>query len=38
MALGRRGQLLGWLPAVQNAIRKQAQGNLVDYIKSSPQA
>jgi hypothetical protein len=35
MALGPRGQLLCWLPPVQNAIRKQAQRNLADYIKSS---
>ncbi len=38
MALGPRGQLLGWLPPLQNAIRKQAQGNLVDYIRLRPEA
>jgi hypothetical protein len=35
MALGPRA-LLGWLPPVQNAIRKQAQRSLADYIKSNP--
>jgi ketosteroid isomerase-like protein len=38
MALGPRGQLLGWFPPVQNAIRKQAQGNLSQYITSRPEA
>ncbi|MFN2465838.1 MAG: nuclear transport factor 2 family protein [Candidatus Dormibacteria bacterium] len=28
MALGPRGQFLGWLPPVQGSIRKQARGNL----------
>ncbi|MEL6180398.1 MAG: nuclear transport factor 2 family protein, partial [Myxococcota bacterium] len=31
-ALGFKGKLLGWLPPVQNAIRKQANGSLDAYI------
>lgn len=34
MALGPRGQLLGWLPQVQGAIRKQAASGLDAFIKS----
>ncbi len=32
MALGLKGKLLGWLPAVQNAIRKNADAGLRAYI------
>jgi ketosteroid isomerase-like protein len=35
MALGIKGQLLGWLPAVQAAIRREANGNLEKFIKKS---
>jgi ketosteroid isomerase-like protein len=41
MALGPRGQFLGWLPQVQGAIRKQAAAGLDAFIKSekaAPQA
>lgn len=31
-ALGLKGRLIGWLPPVQNAIRKQAMGGLTSYI------
>lgn len=31
MALGIKGQLLGWLPAVQNAIRSEAAKGLAAY-------
>ena len=34
MALGPRGQLLGWAPLVQGAIRKQAADGLDMFIKS----
>jgi ketosteroid isomerase-like protein len=34
-ALGLKGQLLGWLPPVQNAIRKQARGQLERYLAKS---
>lgn len=34
MALGPRGQLLGWLPPVQGAIRKQATAGLDAFLKS----
>jgi ketosteroid isomerase-like protein len=33
MALGLKGKLLGWLPPVQSAIRKQADAGLRDYMK-----
>jgi ketosteroid isomerase-like protein len=32
-ALGMKGKLLGWLPPVQNAIRKQGDAGLRDYMK-----
>ena len=32
MALGLKGKLLGWLPAVQNAIRKQGDAGLRAYM------
>lgn len=32
-ALGIKGQLLGWLPMVQNAIRKEASSNLDHFLK-----
>jgi ketosteroid isomerase-like protein len=38
MALGPRGQLLGWLPQVQGAIRKQAASGLDAFIKSEKAA
>jgi len=31
MALGAKGVLLGWLPAVQNAVRAQAALNLAEF-------
>ncbi len=31
MALGIKGQRLGWLPAVQNAIRSEAAKGLAAY-------
>ena len=31
MALGTKGVLLGWLPAVQNAVRAQAARNLAEF-------
>jgi len=31
MALGAKGVLLGWLPAVQNAVRAQAARNLAEF-------
>jgi len=31
MALGAKGRFLGWLPPVQNAIRKTAAGGLRDF-------
>jgi ketosteroid isomerase-like protein len=31
MALGPKGVLLGWLPAVQNAVRAQAARNLAEF-------
>jgi len=34
MALGPRGLLLGWLPPVQGAIRKQAAAGLDAFLKS----
>jgi len=34
MALGPKGQFLGWLPPVQAAIRKQAAGGLEAFMKS----
>ena len=34
MALGPRGQLLGWAPPVQGAIRKQASSGLDRFIQS----
>lgn len=33
MALGWKGKLLGWLPPVQNAVRKQADAGLRAYMK-----
>ena len=33
MALGAKGTLLGWLPPVQNAVRKQAAGSLKLFIE-----
>lgn len=35
MALGPKGQLLGWLPPVQGKIRKQATAGLNTYLNSS---
>lgn len=32
MALGMKGRLLGWLPAVQGAIRREAMDNLERYM------
>ena len=32
MALGAKGQLLGWLPPVQNAIRREAMKSLQDFM------
>jgi ketosteroid isomerase-like protein len=32
MALGLKGKLLGWLPAVQNAIRREARKSLDHYM------
>jgi hypothetical protein len=34
MAMGPKGQFLGWLPPVQGAILKQAAGGLEAFIKS----
>jgi ketosteroid isomerase-like protein len=34
-AMGLKGQLLGWLPPVQNAIRKQADAGLRIYMKKA---
>ena len=34
-ALGPQGQLLGWTPMVQGAIRKRARGNLDRYLAGS---
>lgn len=36
MALGPKGQLLGWLPPVQAAIRKQAADGLDTFLRSRP--
>jgi len=36
MALGAKGRLLGWLPPIQGAIRKQADAGLRAYMRSSP--
>ena len=33
MALGMKGRLLGWLPPVQAAIRKEANDNLEKFVK-----
>jgi ketosteroid isomerase-like protein len=33
MALGPRGRLLGWLPPVQQAVRRQADASLQVFIK-----
>jgi hypothetical protein len=33
MALGPKGRLLGWLPAVQKAIRREAMSNLERYME-----
>lgn len=33
MALGIKGQVLGWLPPVQNAIRREAMSNLERYMQ-----
>ncbi len=35
-ALGLKGQLLGWAPMVQNAIRRQAAGGLAAYRTKHP--
>ncbi|MFT3764830.1 MAG: nuclear transport factor 2 family protein [Minicystis sp.] len=35
MALGLKGKLLGWLPPVQNAIRKQGDAGLRAYMKKN---
>jgi ketosteroid isomerase-like protein len=35
-ALGLKGKLLGWLPPVQNAIRKQADAGLRAWMKKHP--
>lgn len=35
MALGMQGKLLGWLPPVQNAVRKKAMKGLDDYIRKN---
>jgi ketosteroid isomerase-like protein len=35
-ALGMKGKLLGWLPPVQNAIRKQGDAGLREYMKKHP--
>jgi len=35
MALGLKGILLGWLPAVQTAIRKEAGKNLENFMKKT---
>ena len=32
MALGAKGQLLGWLPPVQNAIRQEAAKSLAEFM------
>jgi ketosteroid isomerase-like protein len=37
MALGAKGKLLGWLPAVQNAIRREAMSNLERYMQGRKQ-
>jgi ketosteroid isomerase-like protein len=36
MALGVKGQVLGWLPPVQNAIRREAMSNLERYMQRRP--
>jgi ketosteroid isomerase-like protein len=36
MALGLKGKLLGWLPPVQNAIRKQGDAGLRAYLAKHP--
>ena len=36
MALGIKGQALGWLPPVQNAIRREAMSNLERYMQRRP--
>jgi ketosteroid isomerase-like protein len=38
MALGTKGLLLGWLPAVQNAVRAQAARSLAEFRASKAQA
>lgn len=35
MALGVKGTLLGWLPPVQNAVRKQARKGLDEFLSKS---
>ena len=35
-ALGLQGQLLGWTPMVQAAIRSRARGNLDKYLAAAP--
>jgi ketosteroid isomerase-like protein len=37
MALGPKGRLLGWLPAVQSAIRREAMSNLERYMQTHKQ-
>jgi ketosteroid isomerase-like protein len=36
MALGLKGRLLGWLPAVQNKIRATARAGLTAYMEKHP--
>ncbi len=36
MALGLKGKLLGWLPPVQAAVRKEANKNLEIFISKNP--
>jgi ketosteroid isomerase-like protein len=38
MALGTKGLLLGWLPAVQNAVRAQAARSLAEFRAKKTQA
>ena len=33
--MGMQGKLLGWLPPVQNAVRKKAMKGLDDYIRKN---
>ena len=37
MALGSKGLWFGWLPSVQNRIRKTAMGNLAKFITQHPE-